>query len=59
MVEIASNNERPGGIKNEIEDFMGVFEMKKGTLAQKLANAMLEKISLKIDNDMTCSMHRG
>ena len=62
MVELDSNNlqqPRLGGIKAETDQLMDVFKKQKGSLAQKLANAILEKASMKIDNDMTCQAHPG
>ena len=36
------------------EDLMNIMKGNKGTLAQRLANAFIEKAAEKIDNEMTC-----
>ena len=41
------------------DEFLKAIRSGKGSLAEKLANALLEKAAQKIDNEMTCKEHRG
>ena len=51
-----ANRERPQ-IGND--ELLSVIQKGKNSLAQKLANAFIEKAATKIDNELTCKEHRN